>query len=63
MNSNEQKIRETLGAAETKLREGRRWLARFCDEHPNTAAGYVIVTFPFAVYGIAKFIALIWAAL
>lgn len=33
----------------------RRWLARSADKHPNTAAGYIIGTFPFALYGIVKF--------
>lgn len=33
----------------------RRWLALFADKHPNTTAGYIIGTFPFAIYGVVKF--------
>lgn len=50
MDSNE--IKNAANAAVAEARGFRRWLANFADRHPNTAAGYIIATFPLALIGL-----------
>lgn len=49
-----QEAKARFDAAISGARGFRRTIALFVAEHPNTTTAYLLVTFPFAVYGVLK---------